>query len=154
ALTKRVAAEQSALNTMLNRIHSLRAQIAGAQAAMRETGVRDTAFAARARRLDRQLQALSDSVYNPEVQRGVTQDDIHYLSDLQSQLGGLGFGGGYNVAPSPLQLESVDRIVARADAALARYNALVQNEVAAINRDAAAHGSPTLVAGGPIVVHR
>jgi hypothetical protein len=154
AFTQRVQAEQTALNTMLNRIHSLRQQITNAQAAMRETGARDSAFANRARALDRQLQALTDSLYNPNVQRGVTQDDIHYLSDVQSLLSGAGFTGGYNMAPTPLQVESANRIIARVDTYIARYNALVQNDIAAFNRDAAAHGSPTLVTGGPIVVRQ
>jgi photosystem II stability/assembly factor-like uncharacterized protein len=151
AFARRIAAEQAALNTMLNRIHSLRAQIANAQTAMRETGAADPAFAARARSLDRQLQAIGDSLYNPNVQRGVVQDDIHYLSDVQGLLSGFGFGG-YNQAPTALQVQGANQVIARVDGYLARYNALVANDVAAFNREAAAHGSPTLVSGGPVVV--
>jgi photosystem II stability/assembly factor-like uncharacterized protein len=153
ALARRVNHQVTALNTVINRVHSLRAQIANAQTAMRETGSRDSAFMGRTRVLDRQLRALSDSVYSPDVQRGVVQDDIHYLTDFQGMLTGLGFAtSGYNQAPSPLVLESVNRLGAQLDRYLARYNALVQNDVAAYNREAAAHGAPTLVAGGPVVV--
>ena len=49
-------------------------------------------------------------------------------------------------------MESVNRLSAQLDQFLARYNGLVQNDIAAYNRDAAAHGSATLVAGGPVVV--
>ncbi|MDB4951749.1 MAG: repeat-containing glycosyl hydrolase, partial [Gemmatimonadetes bacterium] len=152
ALARRVSHQVAALNTVVNRTHSLRGQIAAAQAAMRETGTRDPGFAARARALDQQLRALSDSLYNPDVQRGVTQDDIHYLTDFQGMLQGLGFAGAYNQAPSPLVVESATRLGAQLDRYLARYNTLVQNDVAAYNREAAAHGSPTLVAGAPVVV--
>jgi photosystem II stability/assembly factor-like uncharacterized protein len=153
ALARRMSHEVSALNTMLNRIHSLRTQIAGAQTAMRETGVRDSAFAGRLRAIDRRLRELSDSIYNPNVQRGVVQDDIHYLTDFAGTLQNLGFAGsGYNQAPSPLVMENVNRVSAQLEQYLARYNAIVQNDVAAYNRDAAAHGAPTLVAGGPVMV--
>jgi hypothetical protein len=153
ALARRINRQVTALNTTINRIHSLRGQIANAQAAMRETGSRDTAFMARARGIDRQLRALSDSLYNPDVQRGVVQDDIHYLTDFQGMLTGLGFAtSGYNQAPSPLVMESVNQLTAQLDRYLARYNALVQNDIAAFNRDAASHGAPTLVTGGPVTV--
>ncbi|MBV9110858.1 MAG: hypothetical protein JO306_15715 [Gemmatimonadetes bacterium] len=152
-LARRLTHQVTALNTMLNRIHSLRGQIANAQTAMREAGVRDSASAGRLRRIDAQLRMLSDSIYNPDVQRGVVQDDIHYLTDFQGMFQGLGFaGGGYNQAPTPLVMESVNRLSAQLDQFLARYNALVQNDIAAYNRDAAAHGSATLVPGGPVVV--
>ena len=122
---------------------------------IRSTGARDTAFLARARGIDRQLRTLSDSLYNPDVQRGVVQDDIHYLTDFQGMLTGLGFAsGGYNQAPSPLVMESVNQLTAQLDRYLARYNALVQNDIATFNRDASAHGAPTLVTGGPIVVRQ
>ncbi|HEX8907507.1 MAG TPA: hypothetical protein VF771_21880, partial [Longimicrobiaceae bacterium] len=152
-LARRLTHQVTALNTMLNRIHSLRGQITNAQAAMRETGTRGGDLAGRMRELDARLRALSDSIYNPDVQRGVAQDDIHYLTDFQGLLQNVGFAGsGYNQAPTPLVMERVDQLTARLDQFMSRYNALVQNDIAAYNRDAAARGAPTLVTGGPVTV--
>ncbi|MBV9775103.1 MAG: hypothetical protein JO040_14215 [Gemmatimonadetes bacterium] len=152
ALARRMTHEVTALNTMLNRVHSLRNQLQSARRVMAETGG-DTTWLARGRSLDQQLRALSDSIYNPEVQRGVVQDDVHYLTDFQGTLQGLGFaGGGYNDPPSPLVMENVERVSAKLNEYLARYNRLVQTDVAAYNQAAASHGAPTLVAGPPITV--
>jgi photosystem II stability/assembly factor-like uncharacterized protein len=154
AASRRLQHQVSALNTMLNRLHSLRAQLQGtARLYGGEDGTGSPEVLARGRALDRQLRALSDSIYNPDVQRGVVQDDIHYLSDFYGTLTGLGFGfGGPPQAPSPLLMENIQQVSARLNQFLARYNQLVQTDVAAYNQFAVAHSAPVLVAGPPVTV--
>lgn len=156
AAGKQAIAMVDALVTLLNRVHGLQQQLQGARRLYGEdAGVpADSALQAQARALGRRLGELQDSIYNPLEQRGVVQDDIHYLSDFYGSLQRAAFGalGGYYEAPTPQALETLREARQRLDAYVARYNALVAGDVAAYNRLAAQKGAPVLVTAGPVSV--
>lgn len=148
--------EISALNTMLNRIHSMRDQIRGVQQVVRNTpgATADGSVLKSARQLDQHLKALADSVYNSDVQRGAPEDDIHYLTRFHDQLQSMGFAVlfPYDQAPSEVVQEQMTGMRQELDRYLEQFNALVQRDVAAYNQAAAKANLPVVVPGGTVEV--
>ncbi|HEX6533170.1 MAG TPA: hypothetical protein VF041_01150 [Gemmatimonadaceae bacterium] len=156
----------SAEAKMLNGLHSLRTQIANLRTTLRETAgsgagagagaSKDTTVLHAADALDKKIQALMDTVYNPDVQRGVIEDDIHHLQRFHDQLMSLGFVVlyPYNQAPNDLVKEAMSRLGAELKGYLARYDELLKQDVAAFDRLAQEKGAPVLVAGGSVAVGR
>ena len=154
----RLRNEVSAMNEMLNGLHSLRMQIAHLDTALRAAAPNgaptDTTVQHAAAGLDKKLQALMDTVYDPRVQRGVIEDDIHYLTRFSDQLMGLGFAVLYPYDQAPNGLVQAQHAALRRelDGYLARYATLLSTDVSAFNEMARAHGAPVLVASGPVAV--
>jgi hypothetical protein len=149
--------ERSALNQMLNRLSSLQAQLQSIPQTLRNGGADSASIAPvlqAARGLSRTLKELKDSLYNSELQREAGQDGIHYLSRFQERYQSLGSGGAFAYAQSPGEavLEEWKELRPRLDAYLARFNAILQTDVAQFNQVAQAHRAPTLVGGEPIQV--
>jgi len=105
--------------------------------------------------LGRKLRTLKDSVYNSEVQPG-SEDSLHYLAAFNSKLAGLGgFGSiGYGEPPNPLALDQKAELTKELEQHLAEFNKLIQNDVAAYNKDAFALGAPTVYAGEAISIKK
>ncbi|HEX4601356.1 MAG TPA: hypothetical protein VH116_08180, partial [Gemmatimonadales bacterium] len=149
---------QSALNEMLNRIASLETQLKGTEQALRDNLRGDTAAAApvirQAGDLGKKLKQLKDSLYNSDVQREATQDDIHYLNRFQNRLQALGFGANaaYAQPPSEAMVARIRELRTELDGYLARFNELLRTDVAAFNKTAQERQTPILVAGAPIAV--
>lgn len=148
----------SALNEMLNRIVSFETQLKNADQALRDNLQGDTAATAPVTRagrdLGKALRELKDSLYNSDVQRDASEDDIHYLNRFHDQLQGLGFGlaFAYGQPPTEATVTRMRELRARLDGYLSRFNELVRTQVAAFNKTAAEHGAPVLVAGAPVEV--
>jgi hypothetical protein len=147
--------EMTALNTMLNRIASLQTQLQNVQSALRGTGVDSTVSAPvtrEARGLGRKLRDLKDSLYNSEVQRDGGQDDVHYLSRFQDRYQRLSGGSAFAYAQPPGEQVMAEWKVLRPalDAYLARFNGILETDVAQFNKVAQDHQAPTIV-GGPAV---
>ena len=147
--------EMTALNTMLNRIASLQTQLQNVQSALRGTGVDSTVSAPvtrEARGLGRKLKELKDSLYNSEVQRDGGQDDVHYLSRFQDRYQRLSGGSAFAYAQPPGEQVIAEWKVLRPalDAFLARFNGILETDVAQFNKVAQDHQAPTIV-GGPAV---
>ena len=152
--------EVSALDEMMNRLHAMTGQIAafedqvqqrtkaGAPAAEYE------AVVTQAKALDKKLSDLLDSVYNPDIQHNVIEDDIHALVRLDAQLLGMYFTipPGWGQAPNPLHLAEMARLKTELDGKLAAFNQLLKTDVAAFNKAAYAKGAPTVFGGAPIRV--
>jgi photosystem II stability/assembly factor-like uncharacterized protein len=145
----------SALNEMINRIdtwqHELTAFENTAQAD-EDTRAKYKTILTEAHSLDGKLKTLKATVYDPDVQRGVGEDDIHYLSDFQSQLQGvLGFGG-YGDPPTAMQKQRLAELSTELDQHLKAFNDLLHTEVASYNKAAYAAGAPTLFVGPVLTV--
>jgi len=148
----------SALHEMLNGIVSLETQLKATQQALRENLRGDTATTAPVTRaageVGRRLKALKDSLYNSEVQRDAGQDDIHYLNRFEDRLRGLGFAIMFAYAQPPTEVAAarLRELRGELDGYLARFNTLLQTDVAAFNKTAQEHGAPVLVGGRPVEV--
>lgn len=146
--------DMSALNTMMNRIHSLRGQLAATQRLFgaNAPGAADSVVVKQAKTLDDHLKALADSIYNADVQRGVIEDDIHYLTLFYDQMDQLtsAVTYPYDEAPNAIMQQEIGAMRQELERYLARFNALLQTEVGAYNRVAAQHNAPIVVAGPPV----
>ena len=145
----------TALNEMINRIdtwqHELTAFETTAQADQ-DTREKYKAILEKAHSLDGKLKTLKATVYDADLQRGVGEDDIHYLSDFQSQLQGvLGFGG-YGEPPTALQKQRLAELSTQLDAHLKAFNDLLHTDVEAYDKAAYAAGAPTLFVGPVLTV--
>jgi photosystem II stability/assembly factor-like uncharacterized protein len=152
----------TALNEMINRIDSLQSQIAALEKDLRGGGEDgDAGRGARryegvlkaAKDLGKKLKDLRDKVYNPDIQREVGQDSIHYHSDFQSLYQRLAQAlSGYNQPPGDLFKEEMGERRKQLDGYLAQFNEIAKTEIPAFNKTAAEQGVPTLFAGDPLQV--
>ncbi len=154
----------TALNEMINRIDSLQSQISALEKNLRGGGEdggeapgrgsrRYEAVLKAAKDLGKKLKELRDKVYNPDMQRDVGQDSIHYHTDFQGRVQRLAQAlSGYNQAPGNLFEEQMEERRKQLDGYLAEFNDLVKNDVAAFNKAASQQGASTLFAGDPIPV--
>ncbi len=146
--------EMTALNTMLNRLHSMHEQLQHTRGIYRGGGAPalDHAVAERARKLSSRIDSLMDELHNPHVQRNAPEDDIHYLSDFEGKLRSSGFGlfFSYDEAPTAPVTEAMSEARRQLEGYLARFNAIAGTEVPAYNRLASQHGVPVLVSGGTV----
>jgi uncharacterized phage infection (PIP) family protein YhgE len=153
----------TALNEMINRIDSLQAQIASLEKDLRgggedggETGRGSRRYEAvlkAARDLGKKLKDLRDRVYNPDIQREVGQDSIHYHTDFQGLYQRLAQGlSGYNQPPGDLFKEELAERRKQLDGYLTQFNDLAKTDIPAFNKTAAEQGVPTLFAGDPIQI--
>lgn len=137
----------STMDRMLNGLHSLQQQIASLRTVVGDEPAHK-ALLDRAAEVGKKAKALMDDVYDPDVQRGVVEDDIHHLTRLYDQLRGVAEGTleGYDQAPSGMIKEAAAGLEKELDADVATYQALVKQDVAAFNKLAASNDAPILVA--------
>ena len=148
----------SAINEMLNRIDGWETQLTGLPKLVGGGDDGDAAATAKyepalsaARDLNRKIKELKDAVYNREVQRDTPSDSLHFHNDFQGRASRLGFqAGSYGEAPREVAREELAAVRKQAGEYLARFNELLNGDVAAYNRTAAQQGVPTLFAGDPI----
>jgi hypothetical protein len=96
---------------------------------------------------------LRDKVYNPDMQRDVGQDSIHYHADFQGRVQRLAQAlSGYNQAPGNLFKEEMAERRMQLDGYLSQFNEMAKTDVPAFNKTAAEQGVPTLFASEPIAV--
>ncbi|MGI9103276.1 MAG: WD40/YVTN/BNR-like repeat-containing protein [Terriglobales bacterium] len=159
AATLEVRGWVSALNEALNRIISMKAQIATVERLIGpdpETGALQNAaytpVLEQARALQRKLTAFQVKVYNVDAAPGMGR--LHALARFHDQLQSL-FGAlnrPYNQAPSPMVQEEMNDVRKQFDSAIAEFNTLLTTDVAAFNKLALEKGASTLFAGNPIQV--
>ena len=147
----------SSFNEMLNRVDSLRTQVATVQKLLT---VEDDASATavsyqpvldNAKELDKKLKDFQERFYNSESQGG--NDRIHYLSKMHDRVSGLSRQAGgleYNEAPRPLLLEELESLRPEVHKVLGEFNAMLSGEVNTFNKLALEKGANTLYAGVPV----
>ncbi len=164
----------SALNESLNRIQSLKAQIATVQRLLAadptEPGaVQNAAYKPgspasptsgslgwkpvleQARALQHKLTVFEEKVYNAQAPTDAA-GRLHYLARFQDLLQGAfrAVSMPYNQAPSPMVQAELADCRKQLDAYLAEFNELLKTDVAGFNKLALEKGASTLFAGNPI----
>lgn len=149
----------SAVDELIDRIGAIRTQIENFAGADRLTlrPVSDASYRqliAEGRGLTQQLNSMEESVYDTRIQRGVGEDDIHYLTDIRGQIRDLMQEGwiGYGQPPSPQALQRMSGLRKELDQKLAAFNQFLGKQVHSYNALAAKSDAPTLLAGAPITV--
>jgi photosystem II stability/assembly factor-like uncharacterized protein len=144
----------SALNEVLNRVTAMQATLKQFEKrAGDDKRFADTVKQAKA--LGKQLAALKDSAWNPDVQHEVIEDELKQLTDLHGGMNTLaswGFSGLQDQTPTPALLSLQQELGKKVDAFVARYNALQAGAVSQYNRAAFKAGAPTLMTGAPVKV--
>src|SRR5215469_556580 len=153
----RARSEVSAMNEMLNRIDDIEKEINDFGAVMQSTKdeelkVKYRPILGRGRELSKKLSSVRDVFIDPELQSDVSEDSIHALARLQSQVTRAGFQGpgAYGQMPNPLVLEKAKGLYAQLDEQLRKFNDLLKTDVAEYNRAAADAGAPSVFAGTPV----
>ncbi|MGH9581596.1 MAG: hypothetical protein ACRD4O_01515 [Bryobacteraceae bacterium] len=108
----------------------------------------------RAKSLEGKIASLEVAVYNPKIQHNVEEDDIHAFEDFHSQLRDLAedLATRYGQPPNALDRTRMKYLSNQLQQHLQAFNSLVQADVAAYNKTAAAEGAPTLFAGPTLAV--
>ncbi|MGH8398431.1 MAG: hypothetical protein ACRETA_09340, partial [Gammaproteobacteria bacterium] len=106
-----------------------------------------------AKALNKKLTDLKNSVYNPDLQHMVPEDNIHWLSRLNGQLQSLSFVG-YLVGQAPTEpmLTAANEISTKLNSVLTQFNGILATDVPAYNKTAYGAGAPTLLVGQPISI--
>uniref|UniRef100_UPI002612BD32 WD40/YVTN/BNR-like repeat-containing protein n=1 Tax=Oleiagrimonas sp. TaxID=2010330 RepID=UPI002612BD32 len=144
--------ELSAIDEVLNRVTAMQATLQTFEHSAGDQPRYATAVK-QARALGKKLGAFKDGIYNPKVQHGVTEDELHQLTDLHGAAEVLSGAYGLNgQMPPPQLLQTQQQIDARVQDTLQRFNALEAGDVAAYNKVGYAAGAPTLMVGGPVKV--
>jgi len=146
--------ETSAFNEMLNRIVTMQKTLSEFETSVSAHPGEQAQYATaltRAKALSKKLTNLKDSVYNPDLQHMVVEDNIHYLSHLNGDLQALsGITNLVGQMPTQAMRDAADEISAALTAKLAQFNAILAADVPAYNKTAYAAGAPTLMVGEPI----
>lgn len=152
-------AEVSAMNEMLNRIDDMQKGINDFASMVQSSKdeqlqAKYKPIVARGRELSKKLGGVKDAFIDPDLQVGVSEDDIRALARLQSQVSRAGFQGpgGYGQMPNPLVLESAQRLYGQLDEQLKKFNDLLKTDVAEYNKAAVEAGAPSVFAGPPVEV--
>ena len=152
--------ELNALTEALNRINSLKRQVAelpgilGAEGQGAEVPASYRPVLEQARALSRKLEQVEAPLYNNEVQPGAS-DRLHFLARFHDRLQGImrGVISDYGQAPSDPQREGMAEVRKELEGHLEAINQLLNTDVAAFNRLALEHGASTLFAGPPITLN-
>jgi photosystem II stability/assembly factor-like uncharacterized protein len=157
ALGLKVRNELSAYAEMMNRITTMQGALGSFQD---KVGAMEDADKAKykaavdlAKALAKKLGELKDSVYNSDEQKDAIEDSIHFLQKLDTQLQFLTFGVYGDPQPMLQSVQDIDaELTPKLNDALAKFNALLQKDVADYNKAAFAVGAPTLMVGEPVVI--
>jgi photosystem II stability/assembly factor-like uncharacterized protein len=148
----------NAMNESLNRIDSLKSQIATVERLLgpeaENTGVENVAYEpvlAQARALQWKLSTLEEKVLNAHA-AGDPFGRLHSLARAHDRLQSAyrAVSQPYNQAPTALVMEDVTAAKKELDAYLAEFNGLLRTDVAAFNKLALEKGANTLFVGNPI----
>ncbi|MDE2090590.1 MAG: hypothetical protein KGJ08_01655 [Gammaproteobacteria bacterium] len=148
--------QTSAFNEMLNRIIRMQKTLSDFESHVNPDTDQQAQYSsalAQAKDLNKKLTDLKGSVYNPDRQHLVMEDDIHWLSRLNGQLQSLGYVS-YLVGQAPTEpmLTTADEIRSKLDKVLTDFNSILATDVPAYNKTAYAAGAPTLLVGQPISI--
>ncbi|MGZ7029788.1 MAG: hypothetical protein ACXVG9_10715, partial [Terriglobales bacterium] len=148
----------NAMNESINRMDSLKSQIATVQRLLgpdaENSGVQNASYQpvlAQARALQRKLNTVEERVFNVAgVNDPVAR--LHNLARMHDRLQSAfrAVSQPYNQAPTPMVMEDVNAVRKELDVYLAEFNELLRTDVAAFNKLALEKGANTLFAGNPI----
>ena len=149
----------SKMNTMLNRIDAIHKQIENLNSSVQAvTGkLPDSVaayqpLAANAKYIDSVLTNLKDTLLETKSQKGVGEDDIHFLTHLHDWFGNLYYAvaGEYDKAPSEMFLNQKSELESQLNGYIEKYNQLLGTSIAQFNSKASSNSLPTLYTGEKI----
>ena len=148
--------ELSVLNKALNRIENLKLQLKNIQKSIKATFGSKPNFKnnygvlfKKAHKLDSLLTSLKNSMYNSKIQKGVGEDDIHYLSKFHQWFRGMMYSVtfAYNSAPSVVQKNRMIKLVKLLKTYVQRFNSVISVDVPEFNKVAKNKNAPILLTG-------
>ncbi len=151
----------SALNEMMNRIHSIEVQmnmikqsLANDQQGMKDGKYKPVLDGISS--LDKKLTSLEDTLYTKSVQHNVGEDDIHAFTHFHSRLSGLlyNFMSPYNGAPTEVIMHRTHRLEKLLGVYLAEFNDILNSDIPEFNSVAEQRSAPTIFAGPDISVKK
>jgi photosystem II stability/assembly factor-like uncharacterized protein len=100
-----------------------------------------------AKSLEEKVKSFQKSVYNPNIQHNVEEDDIHALADLHAEVNGLAgeLSYEYGQPPNAELRERISEMTKKVNNTEAAFN-LLRQDVVAYNKAAFAAGAPTVLA--------
>jgi hypothetical protein len=137
------------LNDIIERSQLIQQQLSQFQSDVLKDAALTARFAdllAQAKPLQQKLKQFQNSVYSPDIQHAVEEDDIHALADLHAkveQVAGL-LSFQYGVAPNAELQERITDLNREVNHRAEMFNALIKQDIAAYNKGAYAAGAPTL----------
>jgi photosystem II stability/assembly factor-like uncharacterized protein len=149
--------EMIALNNMIERIDTMDRQIAELKKSLSSETSETQKYASVLHQSDElraKLKSAKDSVYDPNIQHDVEEDDIHQLTALHANVEGLAgeLASAYDEPPNDLLRQHMDNLSVQVRQRLSAFNDLLKTDVANFNKAAYASGASTLFAGEPIAV--
>ncbi len=151
----------SSLNTMLNRIDNIHNQIKSLNNSIKMvnqgseiSNEQYKSLLKQAHDIDSMMTSIKDTVMQTKSQKGVGEDEIHYLARLRDWLNSARFmiGWDYNSAPSSIVLNDLKDLESQLTFYIDAYNNLVNTKIADYNKAATKEGLPILFAGPPISI--
>ncbi len=153
----RMRSDLVAVNDLIERIEGMRKQIADFRGTVQSSEALSRKYKPvlqQAGALDDKLKTLEATVYNPNIQHNVEEDDIHAFADFEDDVQGLAgmLASEFNEPPNALMKEKMAEVGKELQEHLDAFNGLLKGDVAAYNKMASTAGAPTLFAAAPISV--
>jgi len=156
---RKIQNDISVMNTMLNRIDAIHSQIENLNNSVKAiTGKLPDSLAAykplaaNAKQIDSVLTILKDTVLETKAQKGVGEDDIHYLTRLHDWFGNLYYSvaGEYDKAPSEMLVNQMKELEDQLQGYIEKYNEVLGTNIAQFNSSALSNNLPIIYAGEKI----
>ena len=149
----------SAMNEMLNRIQSIQEQISTIRKALSidSAGEHSGKYKQSTKALEelsKSLTTLKDTVYNTQVQPGVGEDDIHYLTHFNQKLQGMmyAFMSPFAGVPTPVEIETKNQLLETLNSYLGQFNKILRSEISSYNSVASQEEAPRIIGGSEIAI--
>ena len=155
----RVIKDISSMNTLLNRVDNIHSQIESIEKSIKIVYGNNSdlqnqykPILKQAHEIDSSMAIIKDTVMDTKSQKGVGEDDIHFLSHLRNWFGGVRYSiaGDYNTAPNTVTLDQLKDLENQLSIYINSYNEIVNTKVAGFNKAAAEKGLPVLFTGANI----
>ena len=156
---RRVMKDIASMNTLLNRIDNIHSQIESIERSIKIVTGNNSDLQneykpvlKQAMEIDSAMAVIKDTVMETKSQKGVGEDDIHYLSRLRNWFGGIRYeiAGDYNMAPNSDTMEQLKELEDQLGNYIDVYNNLVSTKVSEFNKSATEKKLPILFSGAAI----
>ncbi len=158
---KRVTKDISSLNTLLNRIDNIHNQINSLEKSVKivygnnsDSKNKYKPILKQAHQIDSALAVIKDTVMDTKAQKGVGEDDIHYLTRLRNWLGGVRYAveGDYDTAPTSVTMNQLKNLEKLLNNYINDYNNIVNTKIVEFNKTVSGKNFPVLFAGPSITI--
>lgn len=158
---KRVTKDISSLNTLLNRINNIHSQINSLEKSVKiiygnnsNSKEQYKNIIKKAHEIDSAIAVIKDTLMDTKAQKGVGEDDIHYLTRLRDWFGGVRYAvsGDYDTAPTSVTMNQLNELEKLLNSYIDAYNNIVNTKISEFNKMASGKNLPVLFAGPSITM--